>query len=774
MSENEQIKRRPARVGTYSLILALCWSCTVVTSLVWNIYLQKNEIYEIALNIARTYLENDNRYRRWNASQGGVYLPLPVDESGRVLNFDIPEHYVSTPSGRILTLTDHSTMMKQVYELAARESEVKSRSASLDPLGPQSVADAWETEALMSFERGSDEAADTVTVDGKEYIRLMRPFYIEEGCLSCHGQQGYKIGDIRGGISVMLPMELIGTVHQNQMKILWWGHFLWWLLGLSGIGLSYVGMRRRISERERAEEISEKLKRQQERILGAAGEGIYGADNNGALTFMNPASAKMLGLEPAAVLGQQTHGLWHHSKSDGSPYPVEECLVYSSSRDGKVYQVAEEVFWRKDGTCFPVEYTSTPIVEDGKIFGSVVVFTDITERKKAEEEMARIRQHLQNILDSMPSVLAGVDINGNITLWNREAEKITGLGAGDVRGRALRDLFPVLFAQLDSIKTIIAEQKPVKIEGVLNSVGEEVHFSDIMIFPVLVGSSSGAVIRIDDVTDRVLMEDKLLQAEKMSTVAGLVEGIAHEINNPLGGMMQGAQSVLRRMSPAMDKNVEVAADCGIDLEKVQSYMEKRGIFQFLEGIRNAGQRAADIVSYMLQFSRSSEATMVAVSLGELIDRSLELITSDHEFMERFAFAQIEIIREYEDEMPKVPCLVTEIEQVLLNLIKNAAQAMDGWQERRQASPRIILRVKSEEGMARIEVEDNGPGMDENVLKHIFEPFFTTKPPGSGIGLGLSVSYFIITTGHLGQMNVESSPGLGARFVIRLPRGRKQL
>lgn len=129
-----------------------------------------------------------------------------------------------------------------------------------------------------------------------------------------------------------------------------------------------------------------------------------------------------------------------------------------------------------------------------------------------------------------------------------------------------------------------------------------------------------------------------------------------------------------------------------------------------------------------------------------------------------------IIRDYAHQLTEVPCIVTEIEQVILNLLRNSAQAMAEIKERKNTS-KIILRTKREAEHVQIEIQDNGPGMDEKIRTRIFEPFFTTKTVGLGTGLGLSVSYFIITKNHRGTMSVESEPGRGAKFIIRLPLTR---
>jgi len=135
-----------------------------------------------------------------------------------------------------------------------------------------------------------------------------------------------------------------------------------------------------------------RLEREWALILGAAGEGIYGLDREGRGTFANEAAMQILGWTREDLDGQVTHKLHHHTRADGTPYPREECPIYAALKDGAVHRVDDEVFWHKDGHCIPVEYTSTPIREDGDIRGAVVVFHDVTERKKAVE-----RPHLRRI-----------------------------------------------------------------------------------------------------------------------------------------------------------------------------------------------------------------------------------------------------------------------------------------------------------------------------------------------------------------------------------------
>jgi PAS domain S-box-containing protein len=430
----------------------------------------------------------------------------------------------------------------------------------------------------------------------------------------------------------------------------------------------------------------------------------------------------------------------------------------------------EEIVPHDDG---PHTYISVkfPVYDSsGSAYGICGISADITDRIASENELKRVKNYLNNIINSMPSVLVGVDTEGKVTHWNIEAENSTGISSANARGQDLEKVFPQLTPHIEKITEAIQLRKPQKAEKLMNNEEKgQIRYLDIMIYPLVENGLEGAVLRVDDVTTRVRLEEMMVQTEKMMSVGGLAAGMAHEINNPLGGILQGTQNITRRFSSDLPKNLEAARECGIELETVRVYMEKRGILKFLEGIRESGERAARIVRNMLQFSRRSEpGSTVFADLAVVIERTVELASNDYDLKKQYDFRHIKIIRDFDPDLPRVPCVISEIEQVLLNLLRNAGQAIYSQRDRTEV-PRIILRTRQDEGSARIEVEDNGPGMDETVRKRIFEPFFTTK--GMGTGLGLSVSYFIITNNHFGSIRAESSPGKGTRFIIQLPLKR---
>ena len=387
--------------------------------------------------------------------------------------------------------------------------------------------------------------------------------------------------------------------------------------------------------------------------------------------------------------------------------------------------------------------------------------------KDSNKALNDTRMYLKNIIDSMPSMLIGVDTQGNVTHWNQEAERITRLYEEDARGEAIEKLIPPFAEYLEHVHVAIRRRTTQKIEKVAYQVKGETRYSDIVVYPLIANGVKGAVVRIDDITSRVRFEEMMIQSEKMASVGGLAAGMAHEINNPLGGIMMAAQNIERRFSRKLKKNHEVAEQMGTNMDAIAGYMEKRGIKKMLTGILEMGQRASDIVANMLNFSRKSETRTSSQNINDLIENTIELAASDYNLKKKYDFRHISIVRDFEPALPVILCIRTEIQQVFLNLLKNAAQAMADKSYVNEA-PQIFIRTRLEEDVARIEISDNGPGMDEEIRKRIFEPFFTTKEVGTGTGLGLSVSYFIITKNHRGQMEVTAKPGKGTTFIIKLP------
>ena len=395
---------------------------------------------------------------------------------------------------------------------------------------------------------------------------------------------------------------------------------------------------------------------------------------------------------------------------------------------------------------------------------------DITERKCAEAELTRQRLLLHSVIEGTTDAVFIKDADGRYLLANSEVAIVVGKPVEEIIGQDDSALFPPAEAA-----TIMANDRRVMQNGETVKCQEILSTSKgVLTYLSLKGplrDEEGRFVGMfgisRDITEQLKVQDLMIQTEKMMSVGGLAAGMAHEINNPLSGILQNVQVLTRRFTDNIPANEQVAAQSGCSMDSIRSYMARRGILDSLEAIREAAAKAARIVSSMLDFSRKAQGNFTTEDIATLLDKAVELASQDYDLKKKYDFRMIRIERDYAIDLPSVKCRKTELEQVLLNLLRNAAQALfkggDSW-----GRPCIRLKTSLNGDTVRIEVADNGPGMDESVRKRVFEPFFTTKGPGEGTGLGLSVSYFIITANHGGSMNVESAPGRGTRFIIKLP------
>ena len=493
--------------------------------------------------------------------------------------------------------------------------------------------------------------------------------------------------------------------------------------------------------------------------MDRARDSILWVDSEGCIVYANDSACTSMGYDRDELLAMTVFDI-------DLDFPRSQWDQHKREMQRQGTMLFEGRHISKDGRVFPVEVSSSYFEFDGRWL-ACAFDRDITQRKRAEEEMRRLRNYLSNIINSMPSVLVGVDPDGCVTHWNAAAEQATGVGAEQAQGQPLDQVLPMLRRRLARLQEAMRTRKVETEAKVPRIVDGEMRYEDVTVYPLMSNGVEGAVIRVDDVTERVRIEEMMVQSEKMLSVGGLAAGMAHEINNPLGVILQAAQNVLRRVSLELPTNSRVAEECGTSLSGVRQYLERREILTFLEDIRQSGQRAADIVANMLSFSRKAEGGGTPTDLAQLLDRTISLAATDYDLKKHHDFRQIEIVRDYQPGVPRVICQAGKIQQVFLNVLRNGAEAMMATEELRRA-PLFILRVGQAEGMVRVEIEDNGPGMDEAIRRRVFEPFFTTKPPGSGTGLGLSVSYFIVAEDHGGNMSVESKAGAGTRFIIELP------
>ena len=395
--------------------------------------------------------------------------------------------------------------------------------------------------------------------------------------------------------------------------------------------------------------------------------------------------------------------------------------------------------------------------KEGKVIRVDGLIFDITAKKQAEEETRYLRHLLNNIIDSMPSIIVGVDPDGKITHWNREAERETGINTSEAIGRPLGEALTTFGIEMEKVRKSIRTNIPFRDERVLRKTKGKSRYLDITIYPLIANKINGAVIRIDDVTDLVAKEEQLRQAQKMETVGTLAGGFAHDFNNVLGGIM-GALSILERRFQKEDLRMT------------------EGVTEYLEILKGSSLRAAEMVRQLLTFSHRQEMNVVPLDLNLVVKNVMKIC-------ENSLNKSVSLIARYFKSPAMVNADSNQIEQALLNLCINADHAMTtmrtnggAWGGTLEISlesirPDHYFRQLHPEAQEQsywvLSLKDTGVGMDKNIVSKIFNPFFTTKEKGKGTGLGLAMVYNSIKQ-HDGFIDVYSEEGIGTTFNVYLP------
>ena len=251
---------KKSHVGLLSVVLIAGWTAVIILSLLLSIWEYHKSSLDIARHVARTHIEKDLLFRNWNSTLGSVYIPV-TDATPPNLLIDtsiVPDRDITTKDGRQLTLLSPHAMIRQAYDYGIKSRAFDGNITTLGNLRKEAPHDSWEGRALRAFEEGSDEESEVVTINGTRVLHMIKPFITEENCLRCHASQGYKRGEIRGWISINLPLEPFESTMYNQKVSLLTGHIGLWVLGVLGIWSGLLSVSRHIDERNKTAEMLEK------------------------------------------------------------------------------------------------------------------------------------------------------------------------------------------------------------------------------------------------------------------------------------------------------------------------------------------------------------------------------------------------------------------------------------------------------------------------------------------------------------------------------------
>jgi hypothetical protein len=355
------------------------------------------------------------------------------------------------------------------------------------------------------------------------------------------------------------------------------------------------------------------------------------------------------------------------------------------------------------------------------------------------EEYERLKEFSENIVESINVGILAADLDDRVESWNTQLEHLSGIPRERAVGRRLAELFPADLAdQFEGVRgeTGIHHIYKFVLKAPANGNGNAGRFREatlnVAIAPLVSKDQEriGRLIIFDDVTDRAELEQRLVQADKLSSIGLLAAGVAHEVNTPLAVISTYAQMLAKQVAEDSQKSL------------------------ILDKIAKQTFRASEIVNSLLNFSRTSTTSFGDVNLNRVIQETLSLL--EHQLQK----SGIEVRTELEPDLPPIHGNTGKLQQVFLNLFLNARDAM-------VSGGKLEVRTWSEAAGARIEVADSGHGIAPEHLHRVYDPFFTTKGARKGTGLGLSVTYGIIQE-HGGSIEVANRRGGGARFRIELP------
>ncbi|MHB8830424.1 MAG: ATP-binding response regulator [Syntrophales bacterium] len=389
--------------------LALFWSLAIVMLAGWNCWQSYRATIEIARATAYESYSKDLLYRRWGTLHGGVYVPVTPETPPNPYLAHIPERDISTPSGRKLTLLNPSYMTREVLALGEKRSfGAIGHLASLTPLNPENVPDDWEKRALKEFEQGKREVTSLAPIGKAIYFRFMQPMITESGCLQCHAAQGYKIGDVRGGLSVSVAWAPFRKALWKQCTGIILAYGALWLIGMLVLYFSRTVVKNYLSARERAEEALQKSEGRYRSLVENANEAIL-VIQDGNFKFANGKAVASFGYSEQELLRIPVLELIHPEDCD----VVGERYLHKIAGD----KTASRHTYRavaKSGQVVWIETSSVLIEWEGRP-ATLNLITDITERRNAEEEMKSLEGRLQRAekMEALGQLAGGVahDLN---------------------------------------------------------------------------------------------------------------------------------------------------------------------------------------------------------------------------------------------------------------------------------------------------------------------------------------------------------------------------
>jgi len=729
----------------YGVAMICFWTLVILLLAILTVNNHHSNIIRDAANEARDYFRLNMFYRTWAARMGGVYV-----STGKVKpnpHLHVPNRDVRTVDNQELTLVNPAYMTRMVFESIAASSPdpVINKITSLKPRKPRNTPDEWEKKRLEVFDRREcNERAELATINGKPYLRLITSFITDATCLKCHAQQGYKIGDVRGAITISVPLSNRYVLQKDTDKNIIGGYAMLWLLGCIGISVSSL-------RRSASEDALSANERKFRTVCDWTQDWEYWVAPDGVMKYVSPSCYEITGysqdefmrdpmLLEKIIHPDQKHAFSGHFKHLPSVNATEADLL-----EFEIVTKTGDIRW--------MQHLCRPIFEDSVYLGRRASNRDITNQKLSDEKVSR----LSAIVEHSNDAIISKTLDGLVTSWNRGAEKLFGYSEREMLGTPMHRLFPEdrIDEEQKILDTVASGGSVENFETVrIRKEGKKIDVS-VTISPIK--DTAGNIIGVSKIardiselikvqSDRLEFERHLMQTQKLESLGVLAGGIAHDFNNILMAIVGHADLALMRVnkeSPAIEN---------------------------LRQVLEAAARASDLARQMLAYSGKGQFVIQNLNLNLLIEEMMHML--------EVSISKKGVLRlNLEQSIPAVSADATQLRQVVMNLVINASEAIGDKSGVIaittgciNCDQKYLQQVKLSEPLPEglyvsLEVADTGCGMDQETMSRIFDPFFTTKFTGRGLGMAAVQG---IIRGHKGAIKVYSEVGKGTTFKILLP------
>ncbi len=611
----------------------------------------------------------------------------------------------------------------------------------------------------------------------EELLKVPAGSLLGENIFSCRAmkkaREGITLSELTSGEKVMEVTEYVEGEGVSATFI----------IGMRPLGGGRLVM---VLQRHKGEEeLSRLIRESRDRfktIVDTLEDGIVAFDRSMKIILCNFPFSTSFGKDPRDVVGRQLDEILAAEDLEEENAYIEE--VFTSG------VAVQKRLARQVGSGMRYYFTRyiprhSPA---GEVDSILRIAVDQTNRIVAERDLIRAKEYIDNLISSSTDIIYSTDLSGGITVWNRAAEEIYGKSGEEVTGvsvekvisqgwgshsfndlkrkvlkeeRMVIDVERKIGGNLSSFLCTISPVMDQK-EGVIAISFIEKDITDIKVLHEELKEKNRELEKlIEDVKER---ESQLIQSEKMASIGQLAAGMAHEINNPIGFIKSNLQTFsdyAEDLSTYIHEALEAVHEGGGKEKNIAKSAKEMNISFIIDDLKSlvsesmeGVQRIQHIVQNVKTFAHKGEGEKEKVELSNVLDGACTLAWNEIKYK-----AKVE--KEFQEGL-EIDCYPIQLGQVVLNLLVNAAQAIEG------KDGKIRIATRKEGDMAVIEVSDNGSGMSEEVRKRIFEPFYTTKAVGKGTGLGLSIAYSIVVEKHMGEINVHSVLGEGTTFTMKLP------